>query len=87
MRPVIRSASNEPVGCHQESGHSNPFPVELASQTKRSADGALSFLQGLLASLRSIALLTGCARSADIAAAPRHLGADLEAWLRDLGIR
>jgi isopentenyl-diphosphate delta-isomerase len=49
--------------------------------------GAFAFLHRTLQSLRTITLLCGCARAADLASAPRHLGATLRSWLEDLGLR
>ena len=39
----------------------------------------------IVGSIRAVCLLTGCARRADLARAPRHLGAPLRAFLDDLG--
>jgi isopentenyl-diphosphate delta-isomerase len=50
-------------------------------------DGAKQFLDELVRSVRVVSLLCGCRRAGDLARAPRHLGAELGAWLDDLGIR
>jgi isopentenyl-diphosphate delta-isomerase len=49
-------------------------------------DGARRYLCRVLQSLRAIALLCGCGAASELAAAPRHLGAELRGWLHDLGI-
>ena len=48
--------------------------------------GAAAFLERVIRSIRSVALLAGCGRAADLAHAPRHLGPELRAWLADLGL-
>jgi len=50
-------------------------------------DGALRYLSRVIDSIRTITLLCGCASSADLARAPRHLGPELRSWLDDLGLR
>ncbi|WP_428263806.1 type 2 isopentenyl-diphosphate Delta-isomerase [Haliangium sp.] len=50
-------------------------------------DGALAFLEELVASIRTVTLLSGCAASRSLSQAPRHLGPTLRAWLSDLGVR
>ena len=49
-------------------------------------DAAAGELARIIASIRAVCLLTGCARAADLARAPRHLGAPLRAYLEDLGL-
>jgi isopentenyl-diphosphate delta-isomerase len=58
----------------------------LRAQRTGGFDGAVAFLERLIASLRAVTLLCGVRRSVDLGAAPRHLGADLATWLHDLGI-
>ena len=48
--------------------------------------GARELLDRVVASIRAVCLLAGCARPADLARAPVHLGPELRAWLADLGI-
>ena len=59
----------------------------LRAQRAGGFDGVLACLQQLVESVRSVCLLAGCARAADLASAPRHLGAELRTWLDDLGLR
>ena len=47
-------------------------------------DGARAELGRVIASLRAVCLLAGCRRAADLARAPRHLGAPLRAYLEDV---
>ncbi|MCB9574859.1 MAG: type 2 isopentenyl-diphosphate Delta-isomerase [Kofleriaceae bacterium] len=49
-------------------------------------DGARQLLERVVTSVRTIVLLTGGGRAADLAAAPRHLGPTLRGWLDDLGL-
>lgn len=58
----------------------------LRAQRAGGEDRAAAFLDRVIASIRSITLLAGCARAADLASAPRHLGPDLRTWLDDLGL-
>jgi isopentenyl-diphosphate delta-isomerase len=58
----------------------------LRAQRAGGMEGALEFLERVVASLRSVALLCGAPRSRDLATVPRHLGAALRRWLDDLGI-
>jgi len=44
-------------------------------------------LAQVIGSIRTVALLSGAAGAAALASAPRHLGAELRAWLDDLGLR
>jgi len=55
----------------------------LRAQRAGGFDGVCAELDRVIASVRSICLLTGCARVADLAHAPRHLGAPLRAFLDD----
>lgn len=48
--------------------------------------GARRYLERVIASVRAVALLSGCGAARDLARAPRHLGAELRAWLDDLGL-
>jgi isopentenyl-diphosphate delta-isomerase len=59
----------------------------LRAQQAGGAGGVAAFLERLADTLRSICLLTGCRRVADLATAPRHLDPELVGWLHDLGLR
>jgi isopentenyl-diphosphate delta-isomerase len=59
----------------------------LRAQRAGGEAGATSFLRQLIASIRSITMLAGYARTGELADAPRHLGAELRAWMDDLGLR
>lgn len=59
----------------------------LRAQQAGGVDGARALLEELVASVRAVALLTGCARARDLSTAPRHIGARLRGWLDDLGVR
>ena len=59
----------------------------LRAQRAGGSEGARRFLEQVIGSLRTVALLCGCRRAADLARAPRHLGAELGRWLDDLGLR
>jgi isopentenyl-diphosphate Delta-isomerase len=58
----------------------------LRAQREGGREGAERFLQDQLRSLRTVLLLTGCRRPAELASVPRHLGAPLRDFLDDLGI-
>lgn len=58
----------------------------LRAQREGGREGAERFLTDQLRSLRTVLLLTGCLRPSQLAAAPRHLGAPLRAFLDDLGL-
>ncbi|HEU0034148.1 MAG TPA: type 2 isopentenyl-diphosphate Delta-isomerase [Kofleriaceae bacterium] len=58
----------------------------LRAQRAGGYDGACAELDRIIASIRTVCLLTGCARAADLSRAPRHLGAPLRAFLDDLGV-
>ncbi len=59
----------------------------LRAQRAGGAAEARRFLDQVLRSLATVALLCGCSRVVDLARAPRHLGAELGRWLDDLGLR
>ncbi|MBA2543473.1 MAG: type 2 isopentenyl-diphosphate Delta-isomerase [Deltaproteobacteria bacterium] len=59
----------------------------LRAQRAGGYDGAVREIERAIASVRSVCLLAGCARAADLARAPRHLGAPLRAFLDDLELR
>ncbi len=59
----------------------------LRAQRAGGAAEAQRFLAQVTRSLQTVALLCGCRRAADLARAPRHLGAELGGWLDDLGLR
>ena len=58
----------------------------LRAQRAGGADGVRAQIDRVVASIRSVCLLTGCRRAADLAKAPRHLGAPLRTYLEDLGL-
>ncbi|MBS1121602.1 MAG: isopentenyl-diphosphate delta-isomerase, type 2 [Deltaproteobacteria bacterium] len=58
----------------------------LRAQREGGYEGALEAIERVIASIRSVCLLTGCASAADLARAPRHLGAPLRTFLDDLGL-
>ncbi|MBX3161808.1 MAG: type 2 isopentenyl-diphosphate Delta-isomerase [Deltaproteobacteria bacterium] len=58
----------------------------LRAQRDGGADGVRRAIDRVVASIRAVCLLTGCARVGDLARAPRHLGAPLRAWIDDLGV-
>lgn len=59
----------------------------LRAQRAGGADGVHAAIEQVVGTIRSVCLLTGSKRAADLARAPRHLGAPLRAFLDDLGIR
>ncbi|MBA3393027.1 MAG: type 2 isopentenyl-diphosphate Delta-isomerase [Deltaproteobacteria bacterium] len=58
----------------------------LRAQRAAGVDGVREQIDRVIASIRSVCLLTGCRRAADLARAPRHLGAPLRAYLDSLGL-
>jgi isopentenyl-diphosphate delta-isomerase len=64
-------------------GMAAPF---LRAQRAGGEDAAVALIEQVVAGIRTVVLLTGGAGVTDLAVAPRHLGADLRSWLRDLGI-
>lgn len=56
----------------------------LRAQRAGGAEGVRAELERIITSIRSVCLLAGCRRAADLARAPRHLGAPLRAFLEDL---
>lgn len=56
----------------------------LRAQRAGGEDGAAALLAQVVASIRTVALLTGCADAAALERAPRHLGPRLRGWLDDL---
>ncbi len=56
----------------------------LRAQRAGGVDGVRAAIDRIVASIRSVCLLTGCARAADLARAPRHLGAPLRSYLEDI---
>ncbi len=58
----------------------------LRAQRAGGVDGVRAFLDGVVTSIRTVLLLAGARRPADLQAAPRHLGPTLRAWLDDLGL-
>ena len=59
----------------------------LRAQRAGGADGVRAQIERVVGSLRGVCLLAGCRRAADLARAPRHLGAPLRAFLEDLQLR
>ncbi len=58
----------------------------LRAQRTGGMEGVQQLIEQLVASIRSVCLLTGCKTTRDLANAPRHLGAPLRAFLGDLGL-
>lgn len=58
----------------------------LRAQRAGGTEGVAAELARVIASLRSVCLLTGCRTPAALAEAPRHYGAPLRAFLDDLGL-
>jgi isopentenyl-diphosphate delta-isomerase len=56
----------------------------LRAQRAGGGDAVGELIAQVIASIRSVCLLTGCAAARDLAAAPRHLGAPLRDFLADL---
>lgn len=59
----------------------------LRAQRTGGTDGVREQIDRVVASIRTVCLLTGCRAAADLARAPRHLGAPLRAYLEDLQLR
>ncbi len=59
----------------------------LRAQRTGGADGVREQIDRVVASIRTVCLLTGCRTAGDLARAPRHLGAPLAAYLEDLQLR
>lgn len=58
----------------------------LRAQRAGGVDAVREQITRVVASIRSVCLLTGCRRASDLAKAPRHLGAPLRTFLDDLGL-
>jgi isopentenyl-diphosphate delta-isomerase len=58
----------------------------LRAQRAGGAEAVAAYLAEVIAAIRAVMLLTGVRRPAELARAPRHLGAPLRAWLDDLGV-
>jgi hypothetical protein len=56
----------------------------LRAQRAGGIDAVSAQIDRVVGSIRSVCLLAGCARAADLARAPRHIGAPLQAYLDDL---
>lgn len=56
----------------------------LRAQRAAGVDGVTAKIDEVVTSLRSICLLTGCARASDLARAPRHLAAPLRDFIEDV---
>ncbi|HWO22990.1 MAG TPA: type 2 isopentenyl-diphosphate Delta-isomerase [Kofleriaceae bacterium] len=56
----------------------------LRAQRSDGAAGVAAQIERVVASIRTVCLLTGCRAARDLARAPRHLGAPLRAHLEDL---
>lgn len=59
----------------------------LRAQRDGGFAGASAFLGQVIHSVRTVALLSGCASVAALTHAPRHIGGELRSWLNDLGLR
>jgi len=58
----------------------------LRAQRSGGADAVRAVIERVARTVRAVCLLTGCRRVADLARAPRHLGAPLRAFLDDLEV-
>jgi isopentenyl-diphosphate delta-isomerase len=58
----------------------------LRAQKAGGSDGVRAAIDRVVRSIRAVCLLTGARTAADLARAPRHLGAPLRAFLDDLGL-
>jgi isopentenyl diphosphate isomerase/L-lactate dehydrogenase-like FMN-dependent dehydrogenase len=58
----------------------------LRAQRASGEAGVRAAIDQVIGSIRSVCLLTGSKHAADLARAPRHLGAPLRAFLDDLGL-
>ncbi|MBV8762307.1 MAG: type 2 isopentenyl-diphosphate Delta-isomerase [Deltaproteobacteria bacterium] len=56
----------------------------LRAQRAGGEPAVRAFLEHAIGAMRSVSLLTGCRRAADLVRAPRHLAAPLAAYLEDL---
>jgi isopentenyl-diphosphate delta-isomerase len=59
----------------------------LRAQRAGGEAAAHAMLEQVIASIRTVVLLAGAGRPADLASVPRHLGPELRTWLGDLGLR
>ena len=59
----------------------------LRAQRDGGLDGAVQFLERVIASIRTVTLLCGKRRPEELSDAPRHLGPELREWLDELGLR
>jgi isopentenyl-diphosphate delta-isomerase len=59
----------------------------LRAQRAGGSDAVREMIDRVTQSIRAVCLLTGCRSAADLARAPKHLGAPLRAFLEDLGIK
>ncbi len=57
----------------------------LRAQREDGERGAKRAIDRVTQAIRTVTLLCGARRAADLATAPRHIGAELSSWLRDLG--
>lgn len=58
----------------------------LRAQRAGGVDGVTELLGRVIGAIRTVMLLCGARRPADLHAVPRHLGPTLRAWLDDLGL-
>lgn len=58
----------------------------LRAQRAGGEPAVRALLEQVIGSIRSVCLLAGCSSAADLARAPRHLGAPLRSYLEDLGL-
>ncbi len=58
----------------------------LRAQRAGGVAGVRAEIERVVHAVRTVCLLTGCRAAADLARAPRHLGAPLRDYLRDLGL-
>src|SRR5262249_52763211 len=58
----------------------------LRAQREAGSEGVRQMIERVVAAIRAVCLLTGSRTPADLAKAPKHLGAPLRTFLDDLGL-
>lgn len=59
----------------------------LRAQRAGGEAGVVHAIERVVAAIRAVCLLTGCRSAAELARAPKHLGAPLRSFLDDLGVK